>query len=68
MNDEPPIYLAARCIRASRVVSIDLYDPPTLDMVIIRYFDSVFYSLTGKKGSWGASGAMGLRSNDADVS
>ena len=55
VNDEPPIALASRCMRASRIVSVDLYDPPSVDMITIRYFDSVFYSLTGKKGGWGES-------------
>lgn len=56
MNDEPPIELASRCMRVSRAVSIHLYDPPTLEMVTIRYFDAVFCSLTGKKGAWGECG------------
>lgn len=53
VNDEPPISLASRCMKASRLISIDLYDPPSVEIITIRYFDSVFYSLTGRKGGWG---------------
>ena len=52
-QDEAPIDIATRCMRASRAVSIALYDPPSLVMITIRYFDSVFASLTGQPGAWG---------------
>ena len=52
-QDEAPIDIATRCIRASRAVSVTLYDPPSLVMITIRYFDSVFASLTGQPGAWG---------------
>ena len=39
---------------ASRSVSTRLYDPPSLAIVVIRYFDSVFFSLTNQPGAWGA--------------
>lgn len=35
--------LAARCYRASRAISHESYDPPVLDMVIIRYLDCVYH-------------------------
>lgn len=52
-QDEAPIDIATRCIRASRAVSVMLYDPPSLAMIIRCYFDSVFSSLTGQPGAWG---------------
>ena len=35
--------LALRCFRASRAISQETYDPPMVDMVIIRYFDTVYH-------------------------
>jgi hypothetical protein len=35
--------LAARCFRASRAISHESYDPPVVDMVVIRFFDNVYH-------------------------
>ncbi|KAL7411140.1 fungal-specific transcription factor domain-containing protein [Mrakia frigida] len=43
--------LANRCYQASRLISIESYDPPVLEMLIIRYFDTVYHFVIGNPGS-----------------
>lgn len=45
-----PLDMASRCSRASRSISIGLYDPPSLEMVTVRYLDGVYHSLCGSTG------------------
>jgi hypothetical protein len=49
-GDVSPLDMAARCWRASRSISIGLYDAPSLEMVTVRYLDGVYHSLCGNVG------------------
>jgi hypothetical protein len=47
--------IASRCLRLSRICVLDLYDPPSDTLVIIRYFHAVYYFMTGRRAAWGTS-------------
>lgn len=47
--------MADRCYQASRLVSLNTYDPPTIEMVILRFLDSVYHIVSGRLGAHGTS-------------
>lgn len=47
--------LAHRCHRTSRLVCLDHYDPPSLELVVLRFYDAVFNFCANKTGAWVAS-------------
>ncbi len=42
--------LAQRCHLASRAISVNMYDPPSLEMVVIRYNDSIYHLVSANPG------------------
>lgn len=47
--------LANKCMRASRTVSVHAYDPPSVELLTIRLYDSAFCGVTDKKSGSGQS-------------
>lgn len=47
--------MADCCYQASRIVSLNTYDPPTIEMVILRFLDSVYHIVSGRLGAHGMS-------------
>ena len=47
--------LAHRCHRTSRLVCLDHYDPPCLELVVLRFYDAVFNFCANRTGAWGRS-------------
>ena len=42
-------------------MSLFLYDPPSVEMIILRFYDSAFNTLMGRRGASGRSGVAGLK-------
>ncbi|KIR51744.1 hypothetical protein I315_05691 [Cryptococcus gattii Ru294] len=51
INSCPGRELAGHCYQASRLVSLNTYDPPTIEMVILRFLDSVYHIVSGRLGA-----------------
>ncbi|WVQ92256.1 hypothetical protein IAS59_006065 [Cryptococcus gattii] len=64
INSCPGRELAGHCYQASRFVSLNTYDPPTIEMVILRFLDSVYHIVSGRLGahaaSWGEALQLGV--------
>ncbi|KNX49904.2 hypothetical protein CNBG_9472 [Cryptococcus deuterogattii R265] len=64
INSCPGREMADRCYQASRLVSLNTYDPPTIEMVILRFLDSVYHIVSGRLGahaaSWGEALQLGV--------
>lgn len=43
---EPCLTTAQKCYRASRILTIDHYDQPSVELITLRYFDCVYSFLT----------------------
>ena len=55
--------LAHRCHRTSRLVCLDHYDPPCLELVVLRFYDAVFNFCANRTGAWGTSFTNRLHSS-----
>lgn len=44
--------IADQCYRLSRDGVLDMYDPPTDILLVIRYFTAVFHFMLGRKAAW----------------
>jgi hypothetical protein len=47
--------IANQCYRLSRDGVLDMYDPPTHILLVIRYFTAVFHFMAGRKAAWSKS-------------
>nr|XP_019050052.1 hypothetical protein I302_00473 [Kwoniella bestiolae CBS 10118]OCF28982.1 hypothetical protein I302_00473 [Kwoniella bestiolae CBS 10118] len=55
INNIPAREMADRCYQVSRLVSLNAYDPPTIEMVITRFLDAVYHLVSGRLGAQGMS-------------
>ncbi|WWD08703.1 hypothetical protein V865_006816 [Kwoniella europaea PYCC6329] len=55
INNIPAREMADRCYQVSRLVSLNAYDPPTIEMVITRFLDAVYHLISGRLGAQAAS-------------
>ncbi|OWZ50587.1 hypothetical protein C368_06732 [Cryptococcus neoformans 125.91] len=64
INSCPGREMADCCYQASRIVSLNTYDPPTIEMVILRFLDSVYHIVSDRLGahaaSWGEALQLGV--------
>ncbi|EAL20596.1 hypothetical protein CNBE5160 [Cryptococcus deneoformans B-3501A] len=51
INNCPGREVADRCYHVSRLVSLNTYEPPTIEMVILRFLDSVYHIVSGRLGA-----------------
>nr|XP_031857884.1 uncharacterized protein CI109_006680 [Kwoniella shandongensis]KAA5524956.1 hypothetical protein CI109_006680 [Kwoniella shandongensis] len=50
----PAREMAGKCYQVSRLVSIDIYDPPTIELVITRFLDAIYHLISGRLGAQAA--------------
>ncbi|OCF58239.1 hypothetical protein L486_04269 [Kwoniella mangroviensis CBS 10435] len=58
INNTPAREMADRCYQVSRLVSLNAYDPPSIEMVITRFLDAVYHLISGRLGAQGMSGTQ----------
>ncbi|WRT65290.1 uncharacterized protein IL334_002233 [Kwoniella shivajii] len=54
INNVPAREMADRCYQVSRLVSLNAYDPPTIELVITRFLDAVYHLVSGRLGAQAA--------------
>nr|XP_019012481.1 uncharacterized protein I206_03329 [Kwoniella pini CBS 10737]OCF51262.1 hypothetical protein I206_03329 [Kwoniella pini CBS 10737] len=54
INNVPAREIADRCYQVSRLVSLNAYDPPTIELVITRFLDAVYHLVSGRLGAQAA--------------
>nr|XP_018264448.1 uncharacterized protein I303_02615 [Kwoniella dejecticola CBS 10117]OBR86606.1 hypothetical protein I303_02615 [Kwoniella dejecticola CBS 10117] len=51
INNVPAREMADRCYQVSRLVSLNAYDPPTIELVITKFLDAVYHLVSGRLGA-----------------